>query len=322
MPNGVTYSGTRPAPWLARAVNQFVPDAEYYASFKIAPTISSPVDKGTLPVIPRETLAADGSTTRRAPGAAYKRDSLAAEGVAYTCVGYGKEVPVPEEHVAIYGGIMNALQVAAGKIRTAAFTDLEERMEALIFNTTTWTGASLYTDNSSAPWDTAGSDVIGHVVAARDKVRSGTGMMPNALILNYAQYQNLIYTNTAIKALVSNFASPTPDVIDDVLKRLFRLPQIIVAGSVLNSAKEGQTASMADVWSDDYAMVAKVATTADPSEACVARTLQWQAMGTGTDMAVNIYDEPQTNSRVVQGNMYLDEIVVDAAFGHLMKIDA
>ena len=93
----ISYSGTRPAPWLARAVNQFVPDEMDYAAFKVAPTIMTPGDKGTLPVIPRETLAGDGLTTRRAPGASYKRDNLAAEGVAYTCVGYGKEVPVPEE---------------------------------------------------------------------------------------------------------------------------------------------------------------------------------------------------------------------------------
>jgi hypothetical protein len=69
-------------------------------------------------------------------------------------------------------------------------------------------------------------------------------------------------------------------------------------------------------------MVANVAKTSDPSEVCVARTMQWAAMGTGTDMATSIYQEPQTKSRVVQGDMYLDELVIDKYQGHLMKIDA
>ena len=316
----VTYSGSRPAPWLAKAVNQFVPNADSYTAFKIAKTIVGP-EKGTLPVIPRETTAANGETTRRAPGAAYQRDGLAAEGIPFQVVGYGREVPVPEEDIAIYGGIMNAMKVAAGKIKTAAFTDLEVRMRDMIMNTTTWTGASLYTDNSAAPWDTAGSDIIGHIVAAKDKVRQGTGMLPNSLIVDYSQWQNIIYTNTAIKGLLSGLAVPTPDAILTVVKNLFELDQIIVAGAVKNSAKEGQTASMGNVYSDDYAMVATVATGTDPSEPCVARTIQSRAMGPGTDMSTYIYDEPQTKSKVVQGDVYLDEIVVDAAFGHLMKVD-
>jgi len=317
----VTYSGTRPAPFLAQAVNQFVPDADAYAAFKIAKTIVGP-EKGTLPVIPRESVAGTGATTRRAPGAAFQREGLGAEGIPFQVVGYGMEVPVPEEDIAIYGSILNAMKVAAGKIKTAAFTDLEVRVRDMIMNTTTWNGAALYTDNSGAPWDTAGSDAIGHIKAAKDKVRTGTGMMPNALILDYSQMDNLIYTNTAIKALLSGLAVPTPDAIETVLKNLFKLDQLIVCSAVYNSAKEGQDATMGNVYSDDYAMVARVATSTNPSEACVARTIQSRPMGPGTDMETSIYDEPQTNSKVVQGSVYLDEIVVDAAFGHLMKVDA
>jgi len=320
--SGVTYSGSRPAPWLAKAINQFVPDADAYAAFKVAPTINSTGDIGTLPIVPRETLVADGSTTRRAPGSAYKRDALATEGLPYAVVGYGKEIPVPEEHIAQYGGIMNAMKVAAGKIKTAAFTDLEARMAAMIFNTTTWTGAGLYTDNSGAPWDTAGSDIVGQIDAAKEKIRVGTGMKPNALILSHTQWRNVVYKNTYIKGLMTGLGIPTPDVIMNIVKELLQLDKIIVAGAVKNSAKEGQTASMADVWSDDYAMVARVANTNSPEENCVARTIQWSAMGSGTDMSTNIYKEPQTKSQVVQGDVYLDELVVDAPLGHLMKVDA
>jgi hypothetical protein len=191
----------------------------------------------------------------------------------------------------------------------------------MIMNTTTWSGAALYTDVSSAPWDTAGSDVIGHIKAAKDKVRTGTGMMANALILDYSQMDNLVYTNTAIKGLLSGLAVPTPDAVNTVIKNLLKLDELIVCGAVYNSAKEGQTATMANVYSDDYAMVARVATSTNPSEACVARTIQSRAMGPGTDMETSIYDEPQTKSKVVQGSVYLDEVVVDSAFGHLLKVD-
>lgn len=301
---------------------QFVPDQNDYAAFKVAKMLLSMNKEGTLSQITRETLAGNGLTTRRAPGAVYHRSDLGMEPVAYNVLGYGEEVTVPEEDIALYGSVMNAQRAAAARLRNVLFTDLELRMKTLIFDTSTWTGASLFTDNSSAPWDTAGSDAITHIKNAKQKVKDNTGMNANALILDEVQFNNLVYVNTAIKGLLSGLAVPTPDAIRTVLKNLFELPHIIVCGARYNAAKEGQDASMSSIWGDDYAMVARVAETTDPAEPCVARTIAWRAMGPGTDMKLSIYKEPQTTSQVIKADMYLDEIVCDAAFGHLMQIDA
>lgn len=317
---GITYTGgTRPLPFIAQATYQYVSKPENW----VFPWFSMvvPQEQGTLPQVTRESLMGDGITTRRGPGASFNRSDHTVDGVAYTCLGYGHEHKVPEEQRAYWGSYYNALQAGAIQVREKIQVDLESRLATLLFNTSTWTGSALYTDNSGSPWDNVATIIINQVIDAKEKVRAGTGMDANAIIMSQVQLNNCL-KNTDIKNRLTYVQVATPAAIRQSLAQMFELDYVIVGKSVYNAGKEGAAISVTDIWSDDYAMVCRIDPTGNLNEHCVARVPWWSAMGNGTDMKLETYYENQTKSDIVQGSAYIDEVVVDAAMGHLIKIDA
>lgn len=319
---GVTYSGTVPAPWIAQAVYQFNPLNQRFRWREMARPIMVPEKTGTLASIDRARTMASNMTLNRAPGSTYKRGGISVSGTAYECIDYGYEHQIPKEHEGLYRSIMQSQIVAGQTVLGELYTGLEYRLATLLTATATWTGSSLFTDKHSAPWDTAGSDVIGAVAAAKQKVMDNTGLEANALITSANQINNLMMTNTAIRALLSGIVVATPDDLGRLLGPILGLKYIIGVGAVYNAGNEADsTPTITQVWNEDYAMICRVAETDDPSEPCVARTVFWEAMGPGTAADFNVYTENQTKSTVVQGDIYVDELVVDKYCGHLLEID-
>jgi hypothetical protein len=315
----MNFTGTIPAPWLAKAMMKFDPATQGFIAGSVARTLSAQEKSGTIGAITSQSTMARTESTVRAPGTAFKRGSVEGEGITYECVSYGFENPVPDEDIQFYGSQAEALMSGGMVVRGKMLTDLERRVAAMIYNTSTFTGAALYTDVSgSNPWATAASNVISTVTAAKEKVRK-SGSRANALIIGEATLQNLLL-NDGVKARFPGATMISEEMLRANLAAIFGIKYLFVGGSVYNSANEGQTKVTADVWSSSYAMIAKVAETDNPTEACVARTVSWSAMGKGTDAMVSIYREPQTASTVIQSSMYTDEIIIDSSFGHLLKI--
>ena len=319
---GVTYSGTVPAPWIARAVYQFNPMNQKFVAGQAARPILVREKEGTMTYIDRARTMPSLPTLIRAPGSNYKRGGVTVAGDPYKCLDYGYEHKVPKEHEGMYRSLMQSQVVAGQTVLGELYTGLEYRIATLLCDPAVWTGAALFTDNHAAPWDAAASDVIGQVAAAKERVRAGTGLQANALITSEKQVTNLVGKNTAIIAKFSGITIATPEVIRQWLAAILGLEYVIAFSAIYNAGNEGDsTPTVTDVWNEDYAMVARVAVTDDPSEPCVARSLFWEAMGAGTAADFNVYTEPQTKSVVVQGDIYSDEVVVDKYCGHLMEVD-
>lgn len=317
----VNYSGTYASPRLDLGVAFMEHSAELdeFIGLQILPMFRTQRKAASFSAITRETLLQD-SLALRAPRSGYNRIRTGAEDKSYTCVEYGLEHVVDDAERELYANDFDAEDAAAKITARALMLQLEKRINTLVFNTTTWTGASLYTDNSAAPWDTATSDVVSHVLAAKEKVRVGTGMPANALILAKAQMENLLKN----EYIVDRFPGAnvvTEDMIRANLASIFGLSKLIVGGAVRDSAIEGQAFSSADVWSDDYAMVARVAEQGDPLQTpCVGRTFLW-VPDSPSEITVEMYREEQSRGDVLRARHNVDELIFDSAFAHLMKID-
>lgn len=262
------------------------------------------------------------SDAKIARGGSYPRIEYTVEDSQYLCEKYGFEEVVLEEDVDFYGGDFDAELVASQQIGLRLLIEQEIRVAAAVFNTTTFTGASLYTDwSNTAPWDAAASDVINHVIAAKEKVRLNTGLKPNSLIIGAATLANLL-NNTGIKARFPGITKLTEDVLSGSMAAIFGLEQLIVGGQIYDSAKEGQTFSGADIWADDYAMVARIATANAPlNTPCIGRTFIWETNTPG-NFIFREYEEPQVDGKVLKVRQFCDEVNIDTACGHLLKIDA
>lgn len=320
----VNYSGTyaTPRPDLGAAYEEFQEDPEF-ASFiadQVCPKMATPVSEGSHSCITRETalMTAD---TKRAAGSGYQRVDIGAEDKTFATKEHGLEGAVDDRKRKFYASDFDLEAATLRQVIRRLKIAREIRVAALIFNTSTWTGSGLTTDVSSAPWDAASSAVIAPVAAAKEKVRSGTGMRANAMIIGRVMYNNLL-ANTEIKARFPGISFLSEAAVAQNLAAIFGLERIIVAGGVKNTANEGIVASLSDIWVDDYAMICRLclpnAPIDDPS---VARSYIWTPEN-AADLIVESYREEQIRADVLRARYDADEKVLDAYLGHLLKIDA
>lgn len=317
---GVNYSGSYAAPRLDLGVAfmEHQADLKEFIGSKVLPFFRTPKRAATYSAITRETLLQDAAALREARGN-YNRVSLGAKDKTFACEEFGLEQVVDDVERALYQSDFDAEDAATKVTARALMLQYEKRVAAAVFNTTTWTGASLFTDVSAAPWDTAGSAVIGAVIAAKEKVRTLTGIVPDSMVIAESQVQNLL-KNTEIKNQFPGAPLITLEMLRSALGSIFGLQKLIVGGAVRNSAIEGQAYVGADVWSDDYTLICKTANEGDGLDTpCIGRTFLWTQ--DSEDLTVEMYREEQSRGDVVRVRHHLDEVIIDASFGHLLKID-
>jgi len=313
------YSGTYATPRLdlGRAMWEYMLGSQGLIGTRVLPIFPTMLKSAAFSKITRASILRSRNV-KRAPRAAYSRDQYEAKDQTFTCEERGHEQPLDDVERSLYARDFDAESAASRIAANVVLLEQERDISAMVFNTTTWTGSSLYTDNSGTPWATAGTDIIGHVDAAKEKVRTNSGMKANALVISQAQLQNF-KKNTAIKDAIKYTAIPTEDQIVAALQGLFGLKYILVGDMIRNSAKEGQAFVGEDVWSSTYAMICRIAEGQDLAEACLGRTMLWTA-DSPDNATVEEYREEQTRSWIYRARHHTDEVVFDANFGHLLKV--
>ncbi len=324
MPSPVSsLSSLRPD--LAASFEAFDIEAEKggYIARKVMPTVDVASQAGNFGKIPLAQLLQQRDTKRN-PGSGYARGNFTFDSSTYSCEEHGAEEPIDDREAKMYAEYFDAEVIATKRAYNAVLRNAEKRVADAVFNTTTWTGSSLTTDVSGTPWATIASAVpLTNVESAVQKVYDGSGLWPNALVVNRKVFRNLRNTTQVIDRIASSGAGNrnlASDVTIDMLASAFDLDYIIVAGGSYNSATEGQTATPAQLWSSTYAMVCRVAVGSDFREPCIGRTFHWGADGSNIDGAVESYRDEVVRANIVRVRHDVDEIVLYAQAGHLLKI--
>jgi len=306
---------------LAEAFHEYSPRRARFIADLILPIYPTVKQAATLSVVMRENLTIP--EVDHANGAVFNRVDLYMDDLDYSCKDKGLEGQVTDWDLERFATEFDAEVETSQSVKIKMMLAREKRVHDLIFNTTTWPAATaaLYTDNSAAPWDAAGSDIIGQVLAARELVRANTGIPANAMIIGEVTLINMLQ-NTAIIARFPGALIITEAMLRAQMGALMGIQDLIVGQAVYNSADEGQTFTGTDIWPDDYAMVAVLGEENLPMiEPQLGRTILWNPYTSDLEY-VESYREEQTRSEVVRVGHALDEKIFDAYFGHLMKIDA
>jgi hypothetical protein len=314
--------GTRSTPRadLGEAFHEFSPEGMTFVAGEVLPERPVAKKAATIGVITRENVTTE--TGSHANGAGFDRVTLTSEDKSYACVDHGLEGQVTDDDRENYATDYDAEVETVQLVKTKMLIAREIRVAAALFNTGTWTGAALTTD-VSGDWDAAGSDVIGHVRSGKEVMRQNTGILPDSLLIGPVTFKSL-QANTAILAKFIGVPILTADLLRQSIAAILGIQNLYVANGVYNSAKEGQTASMADIWSDDYALLFK-RQTGSLAQPGLGRILTWVgnsgSLANGLDRVVQ-YREEQTESDIFRVRDYSDEFVIDPYFGHLLQIDA
>jgi hypothetical protein len=287
----------------------------------VFPIIEVQKQAGVFGKITLESLL-QNPETRRAPGSNYNRSNFEFDDASYSCVEHGMEEVVDDREAMMYAEYFDAELISTMRAYSAVLRDAEKRVADAVFNTTTWTGGSL-TTAITHEWDDAVNCVpITDVEAAVQSVYDGSGLWANALIINRKVFRNLRNSEQIIERINSAGAgnpSKASDVTAAMLAQVFDLEHIIVGGTSRNTANEGQTASVGQIWSDEYAMVCKIATGPDFREPCIGRTFHWSEDGSTPGGTIETYRDENVRGSVVRVRHDVDEVVLYPQAGHLLS---
>ncbi|HOR28494.1 MAG TPA: hypothetical protein PLG73_10780 [Candidatus Sumerlaeota bacterium] len=312
-------------PAVSRAVMEYDPSIdERFVADRVMPRLPVVLKEGYLPIVGREAYLRV-ERTRMGKGSTYKRLDASVDGLPFSCQKDGLEAQITEEDLAFYEDIMDVRAAKSMLLKAALARSREERVASAIFNTSTWTGTALAADvSSSGPWTTISTDVITQINGWKEKVHKNCGLFPNALIAPTPNIDAMV-ANTGIAGKFPGNAGPiTRQLILSSLAAIFGLSEIIEAGAIKNTAKNGQTHVGGYVWDQNYVMLARVIPVGAPPETPgLARTPVWNRVpGADTPFAVFTYDEEQTDSEVLKVREYTDELIIGAEFGFLAKVAA
>jgi hypothetical protein len=291
---------------------------------QIAPVIDVQLVSDNPGKVPIEQLLKVGSGAPRAAHGSYPSGSATFTTWSYATLDYGWEEPVDDRERAMYAHLIDAEQLAVARAYNNVLLNAEIRVASLLFSAT-WTGggASLYTDVGTTEWAQANwatATPIEHVEAAVRKVHSNTGIWPNAIALNMTKFRDLRQCAQIRDRIVASGAG-TPakasDITPAMVASCFDLKYCLVAGSSKDSATEGQSTVIADVWGD-YAMICRIAETKDVREPCIARTFHYVGQGSKIDGAVSQYRREEIVSDVYRVRHDTDEVVMYTELGHLI----
>lgn len=235
----------------------------------------------------------------------------------YTCYEHGLIEVVDRRDAKRYGRWFDAEVAAARRVRAALARAREIRIAALLFNATTFVPASSITNE----WDDFSlADPIADVTAAKKRCIA-RGIEPNALIINRLVYENVRACDSVLDRIASSGAGmPTMASMVGVaqLQAVFDLPHILVGGGQKNSADEGLAASLTPIWSNEYAMVCRIAENENIEDPCIMRTFHYGEDGSQIGGVAETYYSEDRRADVARIRMDVAEEIIATQAGELL----
>lgn len=217
--------------------------------------------------------------TKRAPRAGYPSNESEFSLDSYATEDHGLEGPLDDREAAIYASEIDAEMEVVGDTVDGVLRAYEVAAATAVYDTAVWTGATLTTGITNEWDDVANATPIADINAAREIIFQQSGQEPNALIMNRYQMRCAVRCAEIVEKIKYVFGALPQDITPAMLAAAFDLQMIIVAGAAKNTANEAQTASLSRIWSNEYMMLAKVATTNNLREPCIGRTFTWNGNG-------------------------------------------
>jgi len=290
-----------------------------FIAYRILPIINVMVAAGTFGRIPTEQLGKLASVIRTSTGN-YNRIKHTFTEDSFATKEYGLEGVVDQRNARLYERYFNAEVAALRLTLHNVLAQAERRVAALLFNETTFSGrvTSVTTEWS----DLADGLPITDVRTAAQSVRDACGMYPNCLTISRKVFRNL-QDNAQIIDRIESAGAGTPtkptDITAQMLARCFDIDEVLVADSSYDSATEGQATTFADIWDDEYALLAVKARTNSIEEPCVGRTFHWGEDGSKPEGLVESYESNEVRGDVVRVRHEVHEKCIYPETGWLLK---
>lgn len=285
---------------------------EEYVNEKICPTLKVKEKSGKFAKYGKENLRTYSNMILRAPGVrANSVDYTVSQG-DYKCAERALEKGVPDEFINNTDDPYDAKRDAATVIMDNEMVNQEKALQTYIASTTnlplnvTLTGTDQWNDY-------ANSDPIDDINTAIRTIKAATGVRPNTLLLSF-DVMVMLKSHPDVRDQVkyTNGGQLSDDAFIKFCKEFFNLKNVYIGTAIYNSAVEGQTDSLADVWTKD-AWLFYVNDKPTLQRASFGYTFE------DVPRQVDIYREEQKLQDVVRIRHSYDQNVMDTNLGYYIK---
>lgn len=298
-----------------------LPPKHTYVAGMIMPTLEVPTISGNMGVIPRGAYLSRQNVNRKSDGT-YNRSKWKFEDIAYATKEYGHEESLDNRKANAYRSYADFERARAIRVREIMLREREFRVKELLLNLTTFplsgnTGLSVTTK-----WDNAAATPIDDVKTGQRLRRVSSGLVLDVLRISWQTWTDLSNCPQILDRLKYTSA-PEGRIDTGILASAMGLRKIIVSNAMYNTADEGQTEVLDDIWGAQYANLMALADTEDPEEPCVGRTFCWKGDGGGDpdDPTIEEYVQDDARGSVLRGrNEVQEKILIPEAnfvFGNL-----
>lgn len=313
-----TSATTLQRPDLGAIVYEYMLEAEQrgFIGTRLLPVFEVPEQSGDYPVIPIEAMLKLQDTARAARGN-YNRSDYKFETGNYACKEHGWEELLDDSEANLYRRYFDAEEVAVKRCVDVLLRAQEARIAAKVFNTSNITATS----DVTIPWSTSATAVPrADVTAAKLAMRAVSGLNPNIIAMSQKVF-NYIMLIAEIKDAMK-YTNPVEiggaEAQRKLLAMYFGVDEILVAGAMKDSAKKGQSFSLADIWDDEFILLAAVSNGGqDLREPCLGRTFLWTA-DSPQIVTTEEYREEKARSGVYRVRQNVDEAFIFTGAGYLL----
>jgi hypothetical protein len=266
------------------------------------------------PVIPQEAVL-KVQEVMRADRGNYPRSDWQFETKTYACEERGWEELVGDDEWKNYSRFFDLQQESMARAMFVILLAQEVDIATLIFDTSTFSGA---TSSVTTEWSTAASATPR---ADINTAKQAMLIQPDSLAISYKVFLNLVNTDEVKDAL--KYTNPIEmgglEAQRAMVAQYLGLDNVFVSNAKKDTKKKGVSASVSDVWDDEYALVFKRAEGASMRNPALGRTFLWTPDSPNV-LTTEEYREDQTRSNVYRVRHNADEVVQFATgCGYLLQ---
>jgi hypothetical protein len=296
---------------LTNVSSGYVPEG--YISETIFPFVGVVQKTGKLGKYGLSHLRIENS--RKAGRGAYRRvETITRSTTGYDIEGHGLEgVVTPDDYRNVEQpfdaerdetmGLTTALWLEKEKIVADALADT-----AVLTQNTTLSGTAQFSDYNN-------SDPVSVIVTGKKAVKAGCGLPPNAAILSWEVAETLRFHPQLLDMLGFKYARPG-GLSDQELATVFGVQKILVGMAMYESAVEGQTEALSNIWGK-HILLARL-----PDSAAVMQTSLGYRFGYAGQSPRQVYKYDLNNPPGAQGVLVEDNydyVLSNIGAGYLIK---
>ena len=291
-------------------------DQRGFIALMLLPIFEVLMNSAQYPIIPLEAFLKLQETARGARGK-YNRSDYKFEFGNYACKENGWEEVIDDREAALYARYFDAEEVGTKRAVDVILRGQEARVAAKVFNVSNITN----TADVAIAWNTPATAVPrANVYAAKMALRAATGLEPNVGASSKKVFDTVMLTAEIRDAL--KYTNPIEiggyEAQRRILAQYLGLDNIFVAGAMKDTADKGLSASLSDIWDDEYFGLFRISSGgSDLREPCLGRTFLWTAQSP-QNIVTESYRDESVRGNVIRVRQDTDEAFVFTGAGYLL----